>query len=147
MAKTELPLELIDLTIEDTNTSAKEEVEIEIIYENVPNVQRIEIKQKRKSSHKSHSGRQKYKKMYLSNYNREILTKNYWELHIFNQGLKLKNSRSKMLKLGYQNKGFKLLRKWGWHPDQGLGNNGQGIIYPIEAEQLPERMGLGYKSL
>ena len=64
MAKTELPLEMIDLTIEEKSTSAKEEVEIEIIYENVPNVQRIEIKQKRKSSNKSHSGRQKYKKMY-----------------------------------------------------------------------------------
>ena len=145
MAKTELPLEMIDLTIEDRNTTAKEELEIEIIYENVPNVQRIEIKPRMKSSNKSLSGRQKYKKMNSSNYNRENLIKDYWELHIFNKGLKLENSRSKMLKLGYQNKGFKLLRKWGWKPDQGLGNYGQGIIYPIEAEQLPDRMGLGYK--
>ena len=77
---------------------------------------------------------------------KENLIKDYWELHIFNKGLKLKNSRSKMLKLGYQNKGYKLLTKWGWKPDQGLGNYGQGMIYPIEVEQLTHRMGLGYKN-
>ena len=146
MAKTELPLEMIDLTIEDRNTTAKEELEIEIIYENVPNVQRIEKKLRMKSSNKNLSGGKMYKKMNSSNYNRENLIKDYWELHIFNKGLKLKNSRSKMLKLGYQNKGFKLLTKWGWKPDQGLGNYGQGMIYPIEVEQLTDRMGLGYKN-
>ena len=136
MAQLELPLEMIDLTFEDRNTTAKKELEIEIIYENIPKVQRIELKPRMKSGNKSRSGRKKYI---------ENLRKEYWELHIFNKGLNLKNSRSKMLKLGYQNKGFKLLTKWGWKPDQGLGNYGQGMIYPIEVEQLPDRMGLGYK--
>ena len=53
MAKTELPLEMIDLTIEDRNTTAKEELEIEIIYENLPKVQKIEIKPRMRSSNKS----------------------------------------------------------------------------------------------
>ena len=132
-------IEMIDLTYEDRNTTAKEELEIEIIYENVPKVQRIEIKPGMRSSNKSLSGRK------LSNY-KDYLIKEYWELHKFNKCRKLKNSRSKMLKLGYQNKGYKMLTKWGWKPDQGLGNYGQGMIYPIEIEQLTQRMGLGYKN-
>ena len=132
-------IEMIDLTYEDRNTTAKEELEIEIIYENIPKVQRIEIKPRMRSSNKSLSGRK------MNSFVKENLIKDYWELHIFNKGLKLKNSRSKMLKLGYQNKGYKLLTKWGWKPDQGLGNYGQGMIYPIEVEQLTHRMGLGYK--
>ena len=132
-------IEMIDLTYEDRNTTAKEELEIEIIYENLPKVQRIEIKTRMRSSNKSLSGRK------MNSFVKENLIKDYWELHIFNKGLKLKNSRSKMLKLGYQNKGYKLLTKWGWKPDQGLGNYGQGMIYPIEVEQLTHRMGLGYK--
>ena len=131
-------IEMIDLTYEDRNTTAKEELEIEIIYENLPKVQRIEIKTRMRSSNKSLSGRK------LSNY-KDYLIKEYWELHKFNKCRKLKNSKSKMLKLGYQNKGYKLLTKWGWKPDQGLGNYGQGMIYPIEVEQLTHRMGLGYK--
>ena len=131
--------EMIDLTYEDRKTTAKEELEIEIIYENLPKVQRIEIKTRMRSSNKSLSGRK------MNSFVKENLIKDYWELHIFNKGLKLKNSRSKMLKLGYQNKGYKLLTKWGWKPDQGLGNYGQGMIYPIEVEQLTHRMGLGYK--
>ena len=132
-------IEMIDLTDEDRNTTAKEELEIEIIYENLPKVQGIEIKTRMRSSDKSLSGRK------LSNY-KDYLIKEYWELHKFNKCRKLKNSRSKMLKLGYQNKGYKMLTKWGWKPDQGLGNYGQGMIYPIEIEQLTQRMGLGYKN-
>ena len=132
-------IEMIDLTYEDRNTTAKEELEIEIIYENLPKVQRIEIKTRMRSSNKSLSGRK------LSNY-KDYLIKEYWELHKFNKCRKLKNSKSKMLKLGYQNKGYKMLTKWGWKPDQGLGNYGQGMIYPIEIEQLTHRMGLGYKN-
>ena len=138
MAQLELPLEMIDLTFEDRNTTAKEELEIEIIYENLPKVQRTEIKTRMRSSNKSLSGRK------LSNY-KDYLIKEYWELHKFNKCRKLKNSRSKMLKLGYQNKGYKMLTKWGWKPDQGLGNYGQGMKDPIEVEQLTHRMGLGYK--
>merc|ERR1712215_635366 len=97
-----------------------------------------------RSSNKSLSGRKKYKKQNSSNY-KEYLMKEYWNLHKFNKCRKLKKSKSKMLRLGYQNKGYKMLTKWGWKPDQGLGNYGQGMKYPIEVEQLTHRMGLGNK--
>ena len=50
-----------------------------------------------------------------------------------------------MLRLGYQNKGYKMLSKLGWKPDEGLGICGQGIKYPIEVKQQTHRMGLGNK--
>ena len=71
--------------------------------------------------------------------------KEYWNIHKFNKCQKVKKSESKMLRLDYQNKGYKMLTKLGWKPDEGLGIRGQGLKYPIEVEQLTYRMGLGNK--
>ena len=122
--------QIIDLTCEDRNTILNEEPEIKIIYENLE-VQVI-------------YDRNKYKKQNLFKY-KEYLMKEYWKIHKFNKCQKVKKSESKMLRLGYQNKGYKMLTKLGWKPDEGLGIYGQGMKYPIEVEQLTHRMGLGYK--
>ena len=121
----------MDLTREDRKTILNEESEIQIIYENVSEVQVI-------------YDRNKYKKQNLFKY-KEYLMKEYWNLHKFNKCQKFKKSESKMLRLGYQNIGYKMLTKLGWKPDEGLGICGQGMKYPIEVEQLTHRMGLGNK--
>ena len=127
--------QIIDLTCEDRNTILNEEPEIKIIYENLSEVQVI---------YDSFCGGNKYKKQNSFNY-KEYLMKEYWNIHKFNKCQKVKKSESKMLRLGYQNKGYKMLIKLGWKPDQGLGICGQGMKYPIEVEQQTHRMGLGNK--
>ena len=152
--------QIIDLTGDETNNITVEEPEVEIVYENVSQEtgSRIEPEDKKRSpggrsgyrntslfNYKVVNDRNKYEEQKLNKY-KEYLIKEYWNLHKFNRCQKIKKSKSKMLKLAYQTKGYKILTKWGWKPDEGLGIRKQGIKYPIEVEQLTHKMGLGNKN-
>ena len=152
--------QIIDLTGDETNNITVEEPEVEIVYENVSQEtgSRIEPEDKKRNpggrsgyrntslfNYKVVNDRNKYEEQKLNKY-KEYLIKEYWNLHKFNRCQKIKKSKSKMLKLAYQTKGYKILTKWGWKPDEGLGIRKQGIKYPIEVEQLTHKMGLGNKN-
>ena len=148
--------QIIDLTCEDRNTIKIkiEEPEIEIIYENLSEVQvindslqRIEINPRIKSNVKRKSlwGRNKYKKLNSFNY-KEYLMEEYSNIHKFNKYYRNSACKdnekninykleSKMFSLSYQNKGYRMLSKLGWKPDEGLGINGEGIKYPVMVKQ------------
>ena len=80
--------------------------------------------------------------------------KEYRNLHKFNKyyrytsiedneksiGYKLER---KMFRLSYQNKGYRMLSKLGWKPDEGLGINGEGIKYSVMVKHQTHRRGLG----
>ena len=50
---------------------------------------------------------------------------------------------SKMFRLSYQNKGYRMLSKLGWKPDEGLGINGEGIKHSVMVKHQTHRRGLG----
>jgi hypothetical protein len=63
-------------------------------------------------------------------------------LHLFNYKSKVK-SDIKSFGISRSNRGYKMMMKWGWDQQSGLGHKSRGHLYPIKTTLRKGREGLG----
>ena len=147
------------ITCQDTDIfiiEAIKESEFTTAQENVPKIQTLEEYIRSTDRRQGICTRNKYQRSATFT-DINYLKKEYWKLHEFNRHyrcpyIKTNKTHNKVteasgiLRLDFQNKGYRMLIESGWYPGHGLGKNNQGIKYPIVYHKQTSRKGLGLRN-